>query len=157
MAEDIDAMTEESELDHIGATVDVDDVVFALKMNATNRSDDRVIAVPQRDGAQAKVRRAFRGSERYSNPSSAPVHIWPEALVEDAWNSPPRRVDVDTTYMPVPELAEDRDEDDEGLIDEAHDVLVDDWETDVRGMIKNTHEFQAKGCKIELTGVEEEE
>lgn len=139
----------------ITATVAVDDVVFALQMNATHGADDRVIAVPQRDGAVASVRRAFSGSERYSDPQNAPVHIRPEALVEDGFERPPRRDQVDTAHMNVPELVEDRDEADEAAIDDAHDELTDVWEIDVRGMIGGDHEFEQKGCQITLIGIED--
>jgi hypothetical protein len=138
--------------EQIEATVSVDDVVFALKMNATHGADDRVIAVPQRDGATASIRRAFRGSERYSNPESAPIHIRPEDLVEDGFTAPPTRHQVDTTHIDVPEYEHERTDEDEQRIDEAHEVLLDTWETDVRGMISTEHEFTAKGVEVCLTG-----
>jgi hypothetical protein len=151
MEQNTDSMTDEQ----IEATVAVDDVVFALKMNATDGADDRVIAVPQRDGAEASVRRAFRGSERYSNPSTAPVHIRPENLVEDAWMNPPERHEVDTTAIDVPALAEDRTEADEEQVDTAHLELIDHWEKDVRGMVSGSHEFELiEGVEITLVGVE---
>lgn len=141
----------------ISATVPVDTVLFALTMNATNGADDRVIAVPQRDGARAKIRYSFSGSERYENPESAPVHIRPESLVEDSWTRPPRRGQIDCAAIDVPELPEDRDDEDEQRIDETHDVLMDDWRATVRGMIQDEHECEFKGCQITLVGVEGEQ
>lgn len=138
----------------ITATVSVEGVVSALKLNDTNGVDDRVIAVPQRDGAEASIRPAFTGTERYSNPESAPVHIPPESLVEDAWTRPPRRSHVDLGHMDVPELVEERSEADEERIDEALDVLMDNWKTDVRRMIERDHEFKAKDTEITLRGEE---
>lgn len=134
-------------------TVPVDNVVTALAYNATHGIDDRVIAVPQRNGATATIRRTFRGNERYSSPQSAPVHIKPESLVEDSWTRPPRRSQIDSVAIDVPELPKDRDEEDEQRIDEAHDVLMDDWRRDVRGMIQDEHEYESKGCQITLIGV----
>lgn len=151
MAENTDAT---EELTEMNATVFVDDVIFALKMNGTNGADDRVIAIPQYDGAEANVRRAFRGSERYDNPESAPVRIRPESLVEDAWTRAPRRHQVDCVAIGVPKLSEERTDEQEQEIDEAHDELVDVWETDVRRMIGRDHRFESKGNKITLTGEE---
>lgn len=141
----------------IRATVPVDKVLFALKMNATNGANDRVIAVPQRDGARAKIRYSFSGSKRYENPESAPVHIRPESLVEDSWTRPPRRRDVDFLAIDVPKAERKRDEEDEQRIDEAHDSLMDYWRRDVRKMIQDRHECELKGCQITLVGVEGDE
>jgi len=144
--------------EQIEASVSVDDVVFALEMNATHGADDRVIAVPQRDGATASIRRAFRGSERYSNPSAAPVHIRPEDLVEDAWTAPPTRGQTASNmHIDVPDERRDRTDEDEQRIDEAHEVILDDWEASVRGMIASEHEFTAKGVEVCLTGEESDE
>jgi hypothetical protein len=141
----------------ITATVSTDSVVSALKLNATHGVDDRVIAVPQRDGAEAKIRRAFQGSERYSNPASAPIHIRPESLVDNPWTRPLGRGEVDCAAIGVPEERRNRDEEDEQRIDEAHDVLIDDWKKTVRSMIQNEHDFGFKNCQITLVGVEVDE
>lgn len=144
------------ELDEIEVTVDVDSVVKALELNATHGVDDRVIAVPQEDGAKAKIRRAFRGTERYSNPETAPVHVRPDYLVEDAFSQPPeRRMTADA--IDVPDIIENRDEADEELIDEQHEMAIKQWKCDVRRMIEGKHEFEAKGNKITLVGVENEQ
>jgi hypothetical protein len=145
------ANTDEGQTE-INATVSVQKVVSALMINDTNGADDRVIAIPQRDGTTAKIRRAFRGSERYSNPESAPVHITPESLVDEGWTRPPRRDQVDYVAIDVPKVAHKRDEEDEQRIDEAHDVMIDVWRTDICGMIQDEHEYEAKGCSITLTG-----
>jgi hypothetical protein len=141
----------------ITAIVGVDDVVFALKMNATIGADDRIIAIPQRDEATAQIRNGFTGSERYPNPESAPVHIRPESLVNDPWTQPPRRGQIDCVAIDVPEERRDRDDEDEQRIDEAHDVLMDDWEKFVRDLIQGEHEFEGKNCQITLVGVEGDE
>lgn len=153
----MDANTDD-ETTVVQATIPVEKVVFALKMNATNGADDRTIAVPQRSNADAYIRRKFRGSERYSNPASAPIHIRPEALVDDGWERPPTRGEIDVTLLDVPTERRNRDEDDEAAIDEAHDVLVDNWERDVERMIAQEHEFgPVKDCTITLVGVEGDE
>lgn len=131
-------------------TADADDLVFALEMNATHSADDRVLAVPQRDGASAKVRRKFTGTERYSNPSTAPAHIRPEWFIEDGFERPPKRSQVDTDWLDVPERIDERDEDDRQRIDDAHAELMDTWKTDVRGMLTGDHEFEAKDTAFKL-------
>jgi len=153
----LDAMNQiESDSDDVAqitVTVDVDAVVFALKMNDTGGADDRVIAVPQNDGGEASIRRAFRGSERYSNPEQAPIHIRPEALVEDPFTRPPTRGQIDCSAIGIPELPRDRDEDDEAALDEAHEVLVDEWEVNIAGMIAGEHSFDGvKGNNLTLIG-----
>jgi hypothetical protein len=136
----------------INATVSVQKVLHALDMNATDGVDDLVIAIPQRDGVTADTRPAFTGSERYSNPSNAPVHITPESLVDDGWTRPPRRHQVDYKAIGVPEAVADRDAEDEQRIDEAYEVIWNDWRDDIHGMILDDHEFEAKDCNITLTG-----
>ena len=133
-------------------SISVDKVLKAIQLNATHGVDDRVIAVPQRDGSTASIRRAFRGSERYSNPESAPVHIYPQALVEDAWRQPPTRADVDTDMMDVPDDKGKWSDEDEAAVDEAYEVIVDVWEKDTRGMIEGEHSFTGKGNDITLVG-----
>ena len=150
--------SDSDDVEQITVTVDVDDVIFALEMNATDGADDCVIAVPQRDGAEASIRRAFRGSERYSNPSQAPIHIRPEALVEDPFTRPPTRGQIDCWAIGVPELQRDRDEDDEAALDEAHEVLIDEWEDNIARMIAGEHSFDdVKGNDITLVGVESDD
>jgi hypothetical protein len=146
-----------AELTEIRATVPVEKVVSALRMNATDGVGERVIAIPQRDGTTAQIRRAFRGSERYSNPRGAPIHISPESLVDDGWTRPPRRGQVDHTAIGVPSVARKRDDEDEQRIDEAHDVMMDVWRSDVSGMIQDEHEYAYKGCRITLVGVDKDE
>jgi hypothetical protein len=152
-------ITNADEKAQIEATVDVADVLFALKMNATHGADDRVIAVPQRDGSEAKIRNAFRGSERYSNPESAPVHIKPEGLVEDGFKQPPERHQVREFVRDEFDAPANVDEWDDDLMaeyDNAHEQQMEVWETDVRGMIEAEHEFEGKGNKITLIGVSDE-
>jgi len=79
-------MKEQVTADEYSATISADSVVRALELNATNGADDRVIEVPRKQDGEASVRRAFRGSERYANPDSAPVHI---ELIE-VWESDAR-------------------------------------------------------------------
>lgn len=138
----------------ITVTVDVDKVLKSIQLNATHGVDDRVIAVPQRDGASASIRRAFRGSERYSNPAQAPVHIRPQDLVEREWRQPPTRADVDTVHMDIPDDKSKWTDEDKAAVDEAYEVVVDMWETDARGMIKGEHSFTGKGNDITLVGVD---
>jgi hypothetical protein len=144
---DDDAQTE------ITATISVDKVVQAIQLNHTNGADDRVIAVPQRDGVQASVRRAFRGSERYSNPSQAPVHIKPELMVPKTFRRPPTRADVDKEMLDVPSERSEWDAEDEAVFDDAYEAVIDVWETDVRNMIEGEHSFSGKGVDITLVGV----
>lgn len=134
--------TDES-AEQINATISVDSVVKSIKLNNTDGVDDRVIAVP-RHGGTAKVRRAFQGSERYSNPSSAPIHIGPGELVEDEWRSMPTRADVDTLNMDIPDERADWTDEDEEAYEEAYDAIIDVWETDVRGMVEGRHEIDAE-------------
>jgi len=123
------------EPDTYSATVSIDSVIKALRLNATY-GDERTIAVPRKTGGSASIRRDFRGSERYENPDSAPVHINPESLVEDEWERPPTRAQVDLHALDVPQESYERDEADESRIDEALEVLRETWETDVRGMVR---------------------
>ena len=137
----------------ITATVSVESVLKAIELNATDGVDDRVIAVPQRDGAEASIRRAFRGSERYSNPAQAPVHISPESLVEPEFRRPPIRADVDKRMMDIPNEKSEWTDEDEEAFEDAFEVLIDVWEKDVRGMIEGEHSFTGKGNDITLAAV----
>jgi len=141
----------------ITVTVDVDSVLKAIQLNHTDGVDDRVIAVPQKDGAEASIRRAFRGSERYSNPSQAPVHIKPEALVESEFRRPPIRGDVDKEMMDIPNEKSEWTDKDEQAFEEAFETHIDVWENDVRGMIEDEHSFSGKGNDITLVGKRSDE
>ena len=141
----------------ITATVSVESVLKAIELNATDGVDDRVIAVPQRDGAEASIRRAFRGSERYSNPEQAPVHISPESLVEPEFRRPPIRADVDKRMMDIPNEKSEWTDEDEEAFEDAFEVHIDVWEKDVRGMIEGEHSFSGKGNDITLVAVVEED
>lgn len=119
------------------ATISIESVVKALELNATHGVDDRVIAVPRKTGGTAKVRRAFKGTERYANPQTAPVHIRPESLVDEGWERPPERHTVDLAAIDVPADESDRTDEDEDRIDEVYqNQVVEVWRTDVRGMVR---------------------
>jgi len=150
-----DGDTTSDELTDVTATIAVEKVVKALKLNDTPDVDDRVIAVSQSEDATATIRTAFRGTERYSNPSAAPVHIRPEELVEDEFSHVPRRSQVDHVALDVPKRRAEWTEEDKEAVEEAHEVLLNVWETDVSGMIEGAHEVVDKGCQITLVGVEE--
>jgi len=140
----------------VEVTVPVEKVVKALHLNATNGVDDRTIAAPQRDGATAQIRRRFRGSERYDNPQTAPIHVNPRHLVDEGFERPPRRGQTANAVPEIPPV-EQRTEDDEALLDEQHEIAVDVWETDVRGMIEGSHDLgQLKNVELTLVGVETE-
>lgn len=149
--------SDSDDVEQITVTVDVDDVIFALEMNDTGGADDRVIAVPQSDGGEASIRRAFRGSERYSNPSQAPVHIKPEALVEDPWTRPPNRSEADLGHLDVPDKHHERTEEEQQKVDEAEAELISVWENDAAKQIEGEHSFSGKGNDITLVGVSEDE
>jgi len=145
-----------AEAEQITATVPVSAVVKALKLNDTNGADDRVIAVPQRDGTEANIRRAFQGTERYSNPSTAPVHIRPESLVERGFKRPPRKHQVRDFIRDehnAPEHVEQWGDELMQKYDETHDAQLEYWEKDVRRMIAGEHELGVlKGVEITLIG-----
>jgi len=148
------ATTDEAQKE-ITATVSVESVLKAIELNHTDGVDGRVIAVPQRDGSEASIRRAFRGSERYSNPSQAPVHIKPEALVEREFRRPPIRADVDKEMMDIPNEKSEWTDADEQAFEEAFEVHIEVWEKDVRGMIEGEHSFSGKGNDITLVATTE--
>ncbi len=148
--------TTNGEYRNVTATISVDTVLKALEYNDTVGVDDRVVRVPQKDGAEASVRRAFQGSERYANPDSAPVHVRPEKLVEPAFAQPPRRSRandyVRTEYDldgPVSTWAQKY----QRKADAAHEEQVDVWRKDVRGMIEGEHHLGVhKNSDITLVG-----
>jgi hypothetical protein len=148
-------MTDEPK--QVTATVSVESVIKALEYNDTIGADDRVIRVPQRDGAEASVRRAFQGSERYANPSTAPVHLRPETLVEDAWSQPPRRSRANDHVRTEHNLGPDTDmwpEEYQRKADEVHEEQVDMWRQGVAGMIAGERLYMGmyKGVEITLVG-----
>jgi len=156
------AVIEDERTEQITVAVSVDSVISAIKKNDTAGVDDCVIAIPQTDGGSASIRRAFRGSERYSNPSAAPVHIRPEYLVEREFRAPPERWMVDTNMMDIPDSRADWSSEDEQKYQEAHERMVEVWETDVRAMVEGEHELNdigididTKGQDIKLVGVDE--
>ena len=140
----------------ITVAVSIEKVLKAIQLNHTDGVDDRVIAVPQKDGAEASIRRAFRGSERYSNPSQAPVHIKPEAMVEREFRRPPIRGDVDKEMMDIPNEKSEWTDEDEQAFEQAFETHIEVWETDVRGMIEGEHSFTGKGNDITLVGVRDD-
>jgi hypothetical protein len=148
-------MSDAVDAEVIEATVDVDDVIFALKMNNTNGADDRVIKV-SRSGGEATIRRAFRGSERYANPANAPIHIRPESLVEDPWTRMPTRGEVDIGVLDVPAERHKRDDADEAKIDEAFEEILSVWEWDARRQATGEHEIDTEP-PVKLTGVREDD
>lgn len=142
-------------VESVTVTVPVEQVVRALKMNNTNGADDRVIAAPQRDGAEATVRPSFQGSERYSNPSAAPIHVRPQALVEDGFEKPPTRAEVVSALPDMPGYDRRSDEEQERL-DEEHEHAVEFWEQDVTSMAAGeTHVGEFKGVDLTIKGVDE--
>jgi len=135
-------MKEQVTADEYSATISADSVVRALELNATNGADDRVIEVPRKQDGEASVRRAFRGSERYANPDSAPVHIRPEDLVDDGFERPPTRGSVEIDLLDVPREPYERTEEDEAAIEEAHQELIEVWESDARSMARAEHNIE---------------
>lgn len=154
-------MTDEPK--QVTATVSVESVIKALEYNATVGVDDRVIRVPQKDGVDASIRRAFQGSERHATPNSAPVHVRPERLVKPAFAEPPRRSrandHVQTEYDLDGPVAtwEQKYQRKAGT---AHEEQVDAWRQDVAGMIAGEHDmgtYKQKGVEITLVGERSDE
>ena len=152
MSESQTGTDDSTELKKITVTVPVEKVLKAVQLSSTHGVDDRVIEVPQRDGGEASIARAFRGSERYSNPSAAPVRIKPSALLEEGFRSPPNRSAVDVEMMDIPNLQEDRTNADQEKFEEAYDAVIGVWKQDARSMIEGEHSFEGKGCDITLVG-----
>ena len=149
-----------TEAEQITVTVPVSNVVKALGLNDTNGVDDRVIAVPQRDGASASIRRAFQGTERYSNPSAAPVHIRPESLVEEGFKRPPQYHFARDWVRDEYNLSEHADKWEDkwhDKVEEVHDTQLEVWESNIRSMIKGKHELGVhKGVNITLVGTSDD-
>jgi len=116
-----------------------DQIMKAIKLNCTHGVDDRVVrAFRPFDGGEINtdVRRAFRGSERYSNPATAPMHIQPELFVsESEFRQMPLREVVDVDMMDIPNLIDDRSEEDQEKFEEAYDEVLEVWERNIRGML----------------------
>jgi len=150
----VTTMTDEPK--QVTATVSVESVIKALEYNATVGVDDRVIRVPQKDGVDATIRRAFQGSERYANPSSAPVHLRPETLVEDAWSQPPRRSRANDHVRTEHDLdgpVATWEQKYQRKADEAHEEQVNSWRQDVTRMIAGEHDMGVhKNSDITLVG-----
>jgi|APHM01.1.fsa_nt_gi hypothetical protein len=146
---------DDDSIESVTVTFSVEKAMFALKMNDTNGADDRTIAAPQRDGAPAVIRRKFTGTERYSNPETAPVHLSPERLVDKGFEQPPRQSQTADAIPEIPPI-EQRTEEDEKLLEEEHDVAVEHWETDVARMLAGEHEIgRVKNVDLTLVGVEQ--
>jgi len=144
------------ELKQVTATVSVESVIKALEYNNTIVVDDRVIQVPQTDGAEASIRRAFQGSERYANPSSAPVHVRPERLVKPAFTEPPRRSranDHVRTEYDLDGAVATWEQKYQRKASKAHEEQVNMWRQDVASMIAGEHDmgrYKHKGVEITL-------
>jgi hypothetical protein len=140
MSQNGHATTDDSSDNQPTMTVNADSIIRCLKMNDTIGVDDRIIRVfqPYNGNVGTDVRREFRGSERYSNPEAAPAHVPPRNFLPEversAFATPPRRHEC-TGWIDVPELSEDRDEEDEERLDEAYEEALNVWENDVQRML----------------------
>jgi DNA-binding CsgD family transcriptional regulator len=142
------------------ATIPIRRVIDALLLNSLN-GIEQTILVPREVGGSASIQRGFSGSEQYVNPDSAPVHIKPERLVEDGWERPPTRADVDLKALDVPEDAAARDWTDGALVDEAFERLRKNWTTNVRRMVRGDTTVKLRDhndvvtARVTVVGVED--
>jgi len=118
--------------------VSKDQIVKCLKLNDTIGVDNRVIRLfkPFDGEIKTDVHREFKGSERYSNPKSAPLHVNPAEFVSGKeFSHVPDRSLVDTQAAGVPELVDDRSDKEQEIFNEAYKEVIDVWERDVRGSL----------------------
>ena len=129
-------MTKDNSLGTI--TIDPDTIIKCMKLNDTIGVDNRVIRLfkPFSGSIKTDVHREFKGTERYSNPKSAPMHVAPEVFVaEEEFRSIPYRDMVDVHALDIPEDIDDRSDEEQELFNEAYDEVLDVWESDVRMML----------------------
>jgi hypothetical protein len=155
-----DSDDEDEELKQIEATVDADDLVFAIKQNNIDGANDRLIRIDQIDGSEGEVVYQEESSHRFQK-GSAPFFFGPRFFLPGkpgespfGLSNPPRRRDVET--IEVPNRPEDRTKEDEEWIDEKHENLMEDWENDFRRHVRGTHTHTERGCKLTII-VEDED
>ena len=129
-------MTEDNPLGTIH--INPDTIIKCIKFNDTIGIDDRVVRLfkPFGGDVNTDVRTAFKGSERYSNPEQAPVHISPGKFIDDEqFRSPPERYEVDTDALGIPNIVDDRTDEEQEAFNKAYSEVIDVWERDIRGSL----------------------
>jgi len=124
-------MIEEDPLGTI--VVSKDKIMKILDLNDTHGVDDRVIRLfrPLEGHIKTDVRRAFKGSERYPNPKSAPIHIDPTVFVPEYLRGRPERYHVDCLAIDVPDIVDDRTDEEQERFNESYNEMVNVWKNDV--------------------------
>jgi hypothetical protein len=136
MNEEMNADTDDTENSadkQIHATIEFEELLYALKRDATGDSADWIVKVP-RDGGEASTK--IDGAGYYPNPSTAPIHVNFQEFINPDWIQPPTMA----TFYPeeVPDVPDNKSEWSTDDRDNAYDQLDearDIWREEVKGRV----------------------